>query len=231
MPRAASARRELQQRKRGQHRAHEAPALALPRAGSWPAVRRNVVEMIFVALQVHGLGLSTVSQTQRATQIANRRRQRRHHLNHTAESSALFLAAAYRTGASRRRIRLSPSRRRADQKPITAALPPATSTIARAAPPLGERQSLRVIRVRNGISVIEREAQNVKHGLQISSPVAASACHRGAPHLVARHEHNAGTAPQHDGRDLSETESPPNAMRPRHAVENLRDWPSALTQT
>src|SRR5712671_3673089 len=38
---------------------------------------------------------------------------------------------------------------------------------------------------RNGISVMNEKLKNVKHGLQMRSPVAASACHRRAPHLSA----------------------------------------------
>ena len=32
---------------------------------------------------------------------------------------------------------------------------------------------------------MNEKLRNVKQGLQMSSPVAASACHRGAPHLIA----------------------------------------------
>src|SRR6202030_4445830 len=42
-----------------------------------------------------------------------------------------------------------------------------------------------IIAVKNGISVMNEKLRKEKHGLQINSPVAASACHRGEPHLIA----------------------------------------------
>ena len=59
---------------------------------------------------------------------------------------------------------------------------------------------------------MNEKLRNVKHGLQISSPVAASACHRGAPHLIA----SAWNITPHSTASItteisSDTESPPNA--------------------
>ena len=68
------------------------------------------------------------------------------------------------------------------------------------------------IAVKNGISVMKEKLRNMKQGLQISSPVAASACHRGAPHLIASawniNPHNTASATTEISSD---TELPPNA--------------------
>ena len=68
------------------------------------------------------------------------------------------------------------------------------------------------IAVKNGTSVMNEKLRNVKHGLQINSPVAASACHLGAPHLIASawniNPHStASTATD----TSSDAELPPNA--------------------
>ena len=59
---------------------------------------------------------------------------------------------------------------------------------------------------------MNEKLRNVKHGLQISSPVAASACHRDAPHLIA----SAWNISPHSTASIttdisSDTELPPNA--------------------
>ena len=58
---------------------------------------------------------------------------------------------------------------------------------------------------------MNEKLRNVKHGLQISSPVAASACHRDAPHLIA----SAWNITPHSTASItvensSDTEFPPN---------------------
>ena len=59
---------------------------------------------------------------------------------------------------------------------------------------------------------MNEKLRNVKQGLQISSPVAASACHRDAPHLIA----SAWNISPHSTASTtvessSDTELPPNA--------------------
>ena len=59
---------------------------------------------------------------------------------------------------------------------------------------------------------MNEKLRKVKHGLQISRPVAASACHRDAPHLIA----SAWNIKPHSIASItsdisSDTELPPNA--------------------
>ncbi len=59
---------------------------------------------------------------------------------------------------------------------------------------------------------MNEKLRKVKQGLQISRPVAASACHRGAPHLIA----SAWNIKPHSTARItvdisSDTELPPNA--------------------
>src|ERR1700735_3834328 len=70
--------------------------------------------------------------------------------------------------------------------PITADVAAShTHNCSRCPSALANAKCAATIAVRNGISVMNEKLRKVKQGLQMSSPVAASACHLGAPHLIA----------------------------------------------